>query len=337
MGIWNKAKKAAKKAAKKVAKAAKEVAETVQHTASDIGTAVGNAIEKTGDAIGNAIGANRLGDSVKYLFGAIGSSIKGGFDVIGGVFKTAIVFFIFDFKLFWEGITDVFTTIVGTVLLGAGYTLAFLGTLITIQEANLRNLTKKEREILKRVFKSSLNYDVIRVQTGASGFFRVAGSNPFANGNTIFLRREVSSHEELRPDEFWLLVHEGTHVWQYQNVGNKYAADAIGAQWFVKDEYNWEREINVRNKDDWMDFNAEAQAEFFEDLWLEGELVDDSGLLIERGNGRFYDANWKSELGKFEISHTDPRGTTTIRNYTDLARNAVNTVRVKWSAQEISG
>ena len=151
-------------------------------------------------------------------------------------------------------------------------------------------------------------------------------------------RQSRLSSEELRPEEFFLLVHEGTHVWQYQNVGNRYAVDAIGAQWFVKDEYNWQREIHVRNKNDWSDFNAEAQARFFEDLWINGILVNISGLPITGGtdNGRFYDANWKSELGKFEKSHTGPHGTSTI-NYTDIARNAVTTVRVLWSTQEVSG
>ena len=229
----------------------------------------------------------------------------------------------FDFRLFWEGATDIFMTLIGTALLGAGHTLAFLGTLITIQDANLRKLSKDETAMLKRVFKTSLDYEVIQVHQGSTGFlnysFTFPNFRPVALGNIMYFKRDRLTNE--------LMVHECTHVWQYQNVGNRYSAHAIGAQISVNEPYNWEREINVRNKNDWLDLNGEAQAEFLEDLWANGELLDSSGSVIATGNVTFYDADWTSTFGRLEITHTNPDGTTTDRPYTNFARNAVDTVR----------
>jgi hypothetical protein len=319
MSLWNKVKKAAKKVAKK----AKQAADWVEDKATEAGNAVGNAIEELGDAIGGVLGENRFGDSVKHVFSAIGSSIKGICESIGvgigALIKTSVGLAIFDFRLFGEGVTDVVSSFLGTIILGAGHTLGLLGTLITIQDPNLRKLTKKEKEMLRRVFKGSLDYKVIKVHEGSSGFLGHLTSRPFAIGNTIYFKHNHVTAE--------LMVHECTHVWQYQNRGNRYVTDAIYAQWFVPDEYDWEREINVRNKNNWIDFNGEAQAKFCEDVWLKGELTDSSGALIELGNGRFYDANWQSELGRFEITHNYDDGTSETFSYTDIARQAVNTIR----------
>ena len=96
-------------------------------------------------------------------------------------------------------------------------------------------------------------------------------------------------------------------------------SDAIAAQWFVPDEYSWQREITVRNKDDWSNFNPEAQAAFLQDIWILGELRDPNGATVESGNGAFYDAEWEKRLGYFQSD-----------DYTGIARRAVRTVRDEW-------
>ncbi len=318
MGAWG----WIKKTAKKVAKKAEEFADWVEEQANDAGDAAADAVEEAGNALGDALGDNRAGNAVKHAAAIIASVIKGVFDTIGvgigAAIKTSAFFVTGDFKLFLEGITDVVSSAVGNVIVTVGHTLGLLGTLITIQDGTLRYLTTVEKRLLRRVFKKSLNYDVIKIIEGQTGFLR--GSNrPMVLGNTIYIKVNRLTDE--------LLVHECTHIWQYQNKGNRYATDAIYAQLVVPDEYNWEREINVRNKDDWNDFNAEAQAEFFEDLWVEGKLVDESGALIEEGNGRFYDADWKNKFGVFEITHYNDDGTSNTSTYTDIAKKAVNTVR----------
>ncbi len=319
MGALDFVKKIVKKAKKKV----EEFTDWIEDKGNDAGDAAAGAAEDAGNAFGDLLGDNRFGNAVKHAGAIIASTIKSVFDTIGvgigAAIKTAVAVATFDYNLFLEGVTDVVSSAVGNVIVTVGHTLGLLGTLITIQDGTLRYLTNEEKTLLRRVFKKSLNYDVIKIIIGNTGFLGV-NSRPMVLGNTIYFKFN------RRTDE--LLVHECTHVWQYQNKGNRYAADAIYSQLFVPDEYNWEREINVRDKDDWNDFNAEAQAKFFEDLWVEGKLVDGSGALIEEGNGRFYDADWKNEFGVFEITHyNEEDGTENTFDYTDIAKRAVKTVR----------
>ena len=86
-------------------------------------------------------------------------------------------------------------------------------------------------------------------------------------------------------------------------------------------KYDWEKEIKENHKSDWLEFNAEGQAEFFEDLWKSGQLKDTSGAITQTGNGCFFDADKKNTFGFFEKGGTD---------YTILAINAVKTVRNEW-------
>lgn len=317
MGVWGWVKKKVKKIKKKV----EEAAEWIEDQLSNAGDAGADAVEEAGNAFGDFLGDNRVGNAVKHGAAIIASVIKAVADTIGvgigAAIKTAVGVITLDYKLFWEGVTDVVSSAVGNVIVTVGHTLGLLGTLLTIQEGT-RYLTGEEKTLLRRVFKKSLNYDVIKIIEGITGFLGV-NSRPMVLGNTIYLKHNRATDE--------LLVHECTHVWQYQNKGNRYAADAINAQLVVPDEYNWEREINTRDKDDWNDFNAEAQAKFFEDLWVEGKLVDGSGVLIEDGNGRFYDADWKNNFGVFEITHYNDDGTSNTSDYTDIAKRAVKTVR----------
>lgn len=162
------------------------------------------------------------------------------------------------------------------------------------------------------VIKDSLYYYVIRIIEGHSGLF---GINPraFTLGNTIYLKTNTFPID--------LLVHESIHAWQYQQTGNRYASDALTAQWFVRDAYNWEREINVLNKNVWAEFNNEAQAEFIQDLWKRGELRDSLGTIILKGNGSFFNADEKLSFGHFKVNSMD---------YTSIAIEAVKTIRKEW-------
>ena len=86
----------------------------------------------------------------------------------------------------------------------------------------------------------------------------------------------------------------------------------------MEDEYNWEKEINERGKDDWSDWNAESQAEVFKDIWDEAELRDSAGNTLRRSNGCFYDADGRNTFGHYEI-----RG----KDYTAIANKAVEKIR----------
>jgi len=315
MSLWGKIKKGVKK-----------VAEAVEDFVNDVGDAVGDAIEAVGDAINDALNwvgdkvgikpfFSWLGGIVKGVFSLVGAVIKGVFGIVGGIIGGVIKIIggilTWQGSLILEGIWDIFSPIIGTIIVVLGKLVALVQSIFYAQGFE-RALTEKEKSQLKRVFKDSLNYYVIRIIEGHAGLFGL-NSRPFTLGNTIYMKTKTFPID--------LLVHETTHVWQYQQTGDRYASDAITAQWFVPDEYNWQREINVRNKNDWSEFNNEAQAEFFQDLWKHGELQDSSGTTTQTGNGSFFDTDGKNRFGHFEVSGKD---------YTSIAIEAVKTVRNEW-------
>jgi hypothetical protein len=315
MGLWG-----------KIKNAVKEVAEAVEDFVNDVGDAVGDTVEAVGDAVNDVL--NWIGDKIggKPFFSWLGGIVKGGFAVlgalikgifgiiggsIGGIIKILGGIFTGQGNLILEGIWDLISPIIGTIIVVVGKFIASVQSIFYAQGFE-RPLTDEEKKQLKRVFKGCLNYYVIRIIEGHAGLFGIS-SKPFVLGNTIYMKTETFTID--------LLVHETTHVWQYQQTGDRYASDAIAAQWFVPDEYSWQREIDVRNKNDWSDFNNEAQAEFFQDLWKIGELRDSSGTTLQTGNGSFFDADGKKKLGYFEVSGKD---------YTNIATKAVKTVRNEW-------
>lgn len=315
MGLWNKIKKAVKK-----------VADAVEDFVNDVGDAVGDAIEAVGDAIndglnwiGEKLGFKApfswLGGIIKGVFSFVGAVIKGVFGIVGGILSGVIKIvgglFTGQWSLMLEGLWDIFSPIIGSIIVIVAKLISLVQSIFYLQGFE-RPLTDKEKSELKRVFKDSLNYYVIRIIEGHAGIFGI-NSRAFTLGNTIYMKKKSFPID--------LLVHESTHVWQYQQTGNRYASDALAAQWFVPDEYSWEREINTRNKDDWSDFNNEAQAQLLQDIWINGELHDSGGTMLNKGNGCFYDSDNKKAFGHFEIDGG---------NYTDIADDAVKTVRNEW-------
>ena len=304
-----------------------DAADAVEDFVNDVGDEVGDVVEAVGDGVNDAL--NWAGDKVGFLkpvtswvggiikgvFSLVGAVVKGVFGIVGGIIGGVIK--IIGGILTWrgslilEGVGDIFSPIIGTIILVLGKTVALVQSIFYLQGFE-RPLTKEEKSQLKRVFKASLNYYVIRIIEGHAGVFGLNSSH-FVLGNTIYMK--------TRTFDIDLLVHETIHVWQYQQTGDRYASDAIYAQWFVPDEYDWGREINVRNKNDWSEFNNEAQAEFFQDLWNHGELRDNSGTTTRRENGAFFDADGKKLFGHFEMNSKD---------YTSIAIAAVKLVRKEW-------
>jgi hypothetical protein len=315
MGLWGKIKKAVKKAA-----------DAVEDFVNDVGDAAGDAVEAVGDAIndglnwiGEKIGGKAifswLGGIIKGVFSIVGAVIKGVFGIVGGILggiiKVVGGIFTGQGGLILEGLWDMFSPVFGTIIVVLGKLVALVQSIIPIQGFE-RPLTEKEKSELKRIFKTSLNYYVIRIIEGRAGLFGI-NSRPFTLGNTIYMKTKTFPVD--------LLAHETTHVWQYQQNGNRYTSDALAAQWFIPDAYNWEREINVRNKSNWTEFNAEAQAAFIQDLWKFGKLRDAIGNIMETGNGAFFDADDTKTFSFFEVNGLE---------YTDIANEAVKTVRKEW-------
>lgn len=78
-----------------------------------------------------------------------------------------------------------------------------------------RSLTPEERRLLLDIFGQSINLDPVRLALTDLG---VRG-RPYTFGNTIRIPRGTSFTANV-------LVHEMTHVWQYQTKGTAYISDS---------------------------------------------------------------------------------------------------------------
>lgn len=223
--------------------------------------------------------------------GILGGGIRVIFGGLGGLLA-------WDGRVFRKGLIDIASAFGGAILGVEGKAITYLQS--PFEER--RRLTRGEKDLLYRVYRRSLALYNIRVVPGQALIFHVNDA-PFTLGNTIYLKGNYS--EEL-------LVHEAAHVWQYQNRGVRYLADAVGAQWFIgrQTAYDWEREYR-HGRTRWQDFNAEAQAELLDDIYAGGSLGGNTG------GGIFYNEDPVANDARFSWGE----------DYTELAKSAVAYVR----------
>jgi uncharacterized membrane protein YeaQ/YmgE (transglycosylase-associated protein family) len=294
------------------------VADAVSDAANAVGEIVSDAVETVGNAVEDAldwVGADVPGWS--HFTGWIGSIVSGITDLIGAVVKaiTGIIGGVIggvirivggivsgNGGLIKQGFGDIISSIVGAVIVVVLRAIALVQQIIPFQ-ARERRMTKDEITDMKRVFGESLAYYNIRIVEGRAGIF--LGPRELVVGNTIYMKDHDPDTERER------LAHECVHVWQYQNRGSRYASDALYAQLFVDDQYSWEKELD-RGKEEWVEFNIEAQGKFIQNVYFEGELIVPGVNPNARGNGVFFDANEKT-VNLFEFGGSD---------HTDLANEA---------------
>ena len=214
-------------------------------------------------------------------------------------------------RVFLRGLKDFVAGLVGAFLAIALKGFASAQSIFALQW-NKRKLTTAERALVFQVFRRSLSYYNVRVVLGFGGVMSI-NARPVTIGNTIYLK----AHDPAtRPDT---LVHEFTHVWQYQHAGSRYISEAAGAQAFVANEYSWRTELTRDNRR-WMEFNREAQAAFVEEVWTDGQQTSTGPT----GNGAFYTDNPLGPNTLFLDSSTGD-------DHTFLARETVRVLRGPWT------
>lgn len=217
----------------------------------------------------------------------------------------------------WPG--PVGDTLVGAALLAAGKAVSAVQVLLGV-ESRKRELATEERSLLERIFHQSLALSDIRIVEGRCGLFDV-NDRPFTLGNAIYMKQTTPS------DWFAVLVHEATHVWQFQSAGARYIGSALRAQFFLGSDahgllaYRWQREVPKP----WSDLNPEAQAQVIEDLYLFGGLEDAPA----QAAGEFFSAEALGKRGVFEIPDSMALHGYTAGNYTSVANDALATVRAR--------
>ncbi len=234
-------------------------------------------IDAAGNRIGDALG--RLPGPGRWLGGVVVAFASLLAAVVAGVAGLAT--------------RNVPAALAGALVVVLGKVVGLVQALAGLQHP--RAPTETEIALLTTVYRGSVDLSAVRLVPGRAGLFST-NPRPFTLGATIYLKKDTLADH--------VLVHECAHVWQYQHLGARYAAEAIWAQWRVKpDAYAWPDEIG-RGRTTWYAFNREAQAKFLED--------------IARHDRDFFAADPVAGTARFHHDGAD---------HTDLARAAVTAIR----------
>lgn len=210
-------------------------------------------------SVGTALGVTRgLTEGALEIGAGFGKILTGrfkdGFKTIGhGFFQAAV------------------TTPANAIILGLGSTVSAVQTLIGLESRGDR-LTAEELAYLRVIYGDAIDYDAVRVKRGSAGLFSL-NDRAFVLGNTIYMKDT---------DDLAVLAHELMHVWQYQNGGSDYIAEALISQQWGRG-YDWEQSVPQIA---WADLEPEQQAQLFEDAFAAGFFDSESPSY-----GRFVVAN----------------------------------------------
>jgi hypothetical protein len=168
---------------------------------------------------------------------------------------------------------------------------------IAMAKTRRRQLTAIELEEARQVFGAGLSYDRVRIVEGISWpnwlpklsawlTRRPAPStnNAVTLGNVIYfpvsLRTGGDTGEGSISHMAWL-IHELTHVWQFQNIGLKYLYQAVWAHLQMGERayaYGGAKELLAAQKKGMRlkDFNPEQQGDIVRDYYLRRHRRDDT-------------------------------------------------------------
>jgi hypothetical protein len=128
----------------------------------------------------------------------------------------------------------------------------------------VRRLTQAEKDVGRTVFQDSLDLERVRVAVTS------VLSAPTTLGNTI--------RSATREVETGVLIHELTHVWQYQTSGLRYISCALAGQiqgTVAHGDRNWTYEYDPTRTDTrFDDYGPEQQAYIVENAYAQGKLED---------------------------------------------------------------
>ncbi|MFY0565100.1 hypothetical protein ACN28E_14765 [Archangium lansingense] len=131
-----------------------------------------------------------------------------------------------------------------------------------------RSLSNAEVGLLRGVFGDGLDYKPMRLVRMAPFIASINGSRAFVLGNSLNLPPvDYDSLSRGEKTKAWLLVHECTHVWQYQHHGLGYVAESLWAQGFG-DGYDYVKALRAGKP--WKKMNPEQQAQLIQDAFHGG-------------------------------------------------------------------
>ena len=139
-------------------------------------------------------------------------------------------------------------------------------TLADFIKFNTRKLTGAEVAAAASVFGSSVNLSLVRIDT-ATLFINIVKKIENLGGLWVTILHTIHSEGDIEPA---ILVHELTHVWQYQQIGAVYIPEALHAQG-TPQGYNYRGVSGLQKAKDegrgLSTFNLEQQAHIVEDYY----------------------------------------------------------------------
>ena len=187
---------------------------------------------------------------------------------------------------------------------------------------SVRPLHSWEIEEARRVFGDNLRYEKVRIHecvsiTDVIDQFgqRLKGIKPHPSHNAITLGNHcffpiklLDQHVSPEHPKFYMmgwLIHELTHVWQFQHMGWRYLAEALHAQLKHKDkayDFGQKEGLKSRRREGWSlhKFNMEQQGDicrtYFDRLCKGKDVSDWLPFINELGKAKYYtDEVWDDE------------------------------------------
>ncbi len=129
-------------------------------------------------------------------------------------------------------------------------------------------LNDNEISLLKSVFGDSIDYSKVKVYSGGIWSYkstRTVGNNIYFEPQYEFEKNRNLTYIKS------ILIHEFTHIWQYQNFGWKYAFGSMFDQ-LVSFLFSGERigayQYELKENKKLTDYGFEQQAQIIQDYWL---------------------------------------------------------------------
>ncbi len=184
-------------------------------------------------------------------------------------------------------------------------------------------LSAGQIEQLRPIFQDSIDYKRVKIEQGPDWMFAANGNRAFVTGNTVHLPADVSFNGDL-------LVHELTHVWQYQNGGVGYAFRALSAQMKSRQEngsdlqaYSYARDLIAGKV--WAELNPEQQAEIV--VAAHALLKNPDTALLVHANGQQRIVSKATPEGLIEPQYLQLVCHESYQDMTDFVLSALENIR----------
>lgn len=244
-------------------KAKNEVGHALKTAAGGVGHAASTAARGTGNAL--KVAAGRGGRVVRSTLEAALKQDKNLALTLARIVKDVDQAFRKDFV---KGLIELGKTPLEILEAAAKHGAATVGVVFAdlVEIWGSRPLKPAEKAEAKKVFGKSIPLDEVRIATGVPVklVHTINGHRPFTTIRLLCFDSEA----QLRAKGTGTLIHELTHVWQFEKTGPVYMVDALEAQARKGDRaYEVTPEMLARNRGDLRKFNPEQQATIVERYW----------------------------------------------------------------------